>query len=156
MKQLKLTNLNIRFEDKLPQENWDKVMSPDYFELSKEGIVVIHEHRPYFILHRGRNIEKGLLNQSEFISTTYLLMPADLISDVPMIKTTSNFNCLHSVTEINEEYDKLIKSAEAEVQRLKNIKQSVLVRASKYNLPITNVTGLTRKTNYNDIKKEME
>ena len=151
-----MTNLNIRFEEELAQENWDKLMSPDYFELSKEGVVVIHEHRPYFILHRGRNIEKGLLNQSEFISTTYLLMPADLISDIPMIKTVSNFNCLHSITEITEEYDKLIKSAVAEVQRLKSIKCDVLEKAKKYNIPIINTMGLTRKTNYNNIKKEME
>ena len=151
-----MTNLNIRFEEELPQENWDKVMSPDYFELSKEGNVVIHEHRPYFILHKGRNIERGLYHQSEFISTKYLLMPADLISEIPMIKTVYNFNCLHSVTEITEEYDKLIKSAEDELQRLKNIKKSVIEKATKYNIPITNVTGLTRKTNYNDIKKEME
>ena len=130
-------------------------MSPDYFELSKEGNIVIHEHRPHFILHRGRNIEKGLLYQSECISTKYLLMPADLISDIPMIKTVSNYECLHSVTEINEEYDKLIQRAEDEVQRLKSIKKSVLEKATKYNIPIVNQKGLTRKTNYNDIKKEM-
>lgn len=152
----RLTNLNIKFEEKLPQENWDTVMSPDFFEMSKEGNVVINEHRPYFILHKDRNIEKGLLNQSEFISTTYLLMPANLVSEIPMIKTASNFNCLHSVAEINEEYDKLIKAAENEVNRLKSIKKDVLEKAVRYNIPIVNPKGLTRKTNYNDVKKEME
>lgn len=83
-------------------------------------------------------------------------MPANLVSEIPTIKTASNFNCLHSVAEINEEYDKLIKAAENEVNRLKSIKKYVLEKAVRYNIPIVNPKGLTRKTNYNDVKKEME
>ena len=60
------------------------------------------------------------------------------------------------IKEITEEYDKLIKSTEDELQRLKNIKKSVLEKATKYNIPVVNPRGLTRKTNYNDVKKEME
>ena len=137
-------------------KDWDKLLTPNFFELSKENVPCLVESSPYYIIHRGRDLEKALIKgkgiTGDFVSTTYLLFPAGQISDIPMIKTESNFNVIHSFEELNEFWDNKIKKAEEELELQKRRKDYALKNAAKINLPETNPEGFTRKTSLKEIK----
>jgi hypothetical protein len=151
-----MTNLDIDFNKKLEQEDWDKLLTPDFFELSKENVPCLVESSPYYIIHKGRDLEKALIKgkgtTGDFVSTTYLLFPAGQISDIPSIKTESNFNVIHSMEELNEFWDNKIKKAEEELELQKRRKEYAIKSAEKIKLPETNPDGFTRKTSLKEIK----
>ena len=84
--------------------------------------------------------------------TTYLLFPAGQIADIPMIKTESNFNVIHSMEELNKYWDNKIKKAEEELELQKSRKEYALKNAEKIKLPEINPDGFTRETSLKEIK----
>lgn len=154
-----MTNLDINFKEKLEQDDWDELLTPNFFELSKDNIPCLVESTPYYIIHKGRDLEKALIKgkgfTGDFVSTTYLLFPAQQISDIPRVKTENNFNVIHSISELNEFWDNKIKKAEEELELQKKRKECALKNAQKINLPEVNPEGFTRKTSLKEIKKEL-
>lgn len=127
------TSNNIDFEEKRDYTKDAGVLNHEnFFELSrpKNRKIVVFENRVHFIIHANRNIEKALVQgkkeKDQFISTSYLIMAANVLADIPTIKVVPNFKCLHSDKEIEVYYNDLIYNHTTEIERLTNIKNSLL------------------------------
>jgi len=151
---MKVTSKNIDFE---VERNYEKdigvLNSPDFFEFDKPKSrkIVIFEHRPYFILHASRDIEKALVQgkkKEQFISPKYLLMDSGVLLDIPIIKLTNNFKCLHSMEEINSYYQCEIKKHEDEIKRLSSIHKRI-VNDEKFKFPEKSSLEFSNKTDIN-------
>ena len=156
----KLTNLTIDLKKRVVEEDYDKLLNPEFFELSREYIPCLVESSPYYILHKDRNLERALIKGKgvigDFVSTTYILFPSDQISEIPRIITKSNFEVIHSKEELNLFWDNKIKKAEEEVLLLKRRKEYAIKNAKKINLPESNPQGFTQKTSLKEIKLELK
>ena len=148
-----ITSNNIDFKEERDYKKDIGILnSIDFFELSrpKNVKIVIFEHRVHFIIHANRDIEKALIQgkkeKDSFLSTKYLIMDANVLSDIPMIKTVDNFNCLHSYEEIEEYYNDLIYDSEKEIERLNSIKDRIL-EDDKFIFPERSSLDFSRTTN---------
>ena len=145
-----INTINIKeFQEKSVKDCMSIILDKDYYSLSKEFNTILIGSSPYKVLHKTRNREEALASgkkKGDFCSERYIVVPANLVMASPMIDCVKNFDCIHSIEELNEYHDAKIKEAEDSLKQAKEKKDFAIENAFKYGLPDKNPKGFSKET----------